>query len=151
MHYILIIDLQRGLRDKENKYGQTVRFIDTNIGKYDRSIAINKKSSGKKSKYKLDDQMDFETQGVKILEKTEVNIEWLMSTLDKEKDTVDIVGCDTEANVMDILFKLQKAGFEKVNILKDYVYTTAEGKSNKIMLDLMKRNFGTWLKNRVSI
>ena len=74
-----------------------------------------------------------------------------MSTLDKEKDTVDIVGCDTEANVMDILFRLQKAGFERVNILKDYVYTTAEGKSNKIMLDLMKRNFGTWLKDRANI
>ena len=48
MHYILIIDLHRGLRDKENKYSQAVRFIDTNIGKYDRSIAINRKSSGKR-------------------------------------------------------------------------------------------------------
>ena len=69
MHYILIIDLHRGLRDKENKYSQAVRFIDTNIWKYYRSIAINRKSSGKKSKCKLDDQMDFETQGVKVLEK----------------------------------------------------------------------------------
>lgn len=151
MHYILIIDLQRELRDKENKYIQTVRFIDTNIGKYDRSIVINRKSSGKKSKYKLDEQMDFETQGVKILDKTDDNLEWLMNTLNEERDTVDIVGCDTEANVMDILFRLQKAGFERVNILKDYVYTTAEGKSNKIMFDLMKRNFGTWLKDRVDI
>lgn len=123
MHYILIIDLQRELRDKESKYIQTVRFIDTNIGKYDRSIVINRKSSGKKSKYKPDEQMDFETQGVKILEKTDDSIEWLMNTLNKESDTVDIVGCDTEANVMDILFRLQKAGFERVNILKDYVYT----------------------------
>lgn len=151
MHYILIIDLQRELRDKDNKYNQTVRFIDTNIGKYDRSIAINKKSSKKKSGYKLEDQIDFEIQGVKVLEKTEISIDWLMNTLNKDSDTVDIIGCDTEANVMDILFRLQKAGFEKVNILKDYVYTTAEGKSNKIMFDLMKRNFGTWLKDRVNI
>lgn len=161
---LLIIDLQKQFADKNNQnknYQKCLNFIAQNRHLYDNVIATvftqNKNYVNHNPNYKLHlgwneckntspSDLEFDKSNVTIIAKSHYGT-YSQETLKNifglnQNDSIDIIGCDSDACVMAICFSLWDNGYTNIRILSDYIYTTSENFTNDSIIKVMKRNFG---------
>lgn len=158
MKVLLVIDIQKEFRDKNGMYEKVVNYCTEHRGDYDiilPTLFCNNYDINPNFKDKLhwNGCSHTTSDSVAIYPKNNTNINMvyyeykhgyaskqIFKIADKNNDTIDIVGCDSDACIMATAFRLWDEGYN-FRILTDYIYTTSEEYDNKDVIKILKRNF----------
>ena len=156
---LLVIDLQKEFKDKNGKYEKIIKYCENNRDNYDiilptlfcNNYDINPNFIDKLNWSGCDHTT---SESLAIYPKNNMNLdkicyeykygyasEYIFKIANKE-DSIDIVGCDSDACVLATAFELWDKGYN-FRILTDFIYTTANDFTNEDVIKLIKRNFGT--------
>ena len=162
---LLIIDLQKEFKDQYGMYEKTVNYCTKHYDEYDivlPTLFCNNYDINANFRDKLNwtGCENVTSNSLAIYPKNSLNSnivcfeskhgyasKQIFEVADKDKDVIDIVGCDSDACVLATAFKLWDAGYN-FRILTDYIYTTAEEYSNEDIIKILKRNFGKCIIER---
>lgn len=156
---LLVIDLQKEFKDQNGMYEKIVDYCKKHRDDYDiilPTLFCNNYDINANFKDKLNwtGCENVTSYSLAIYPKNNVNLDMIcyedkygyaskqiFKVADKNKDVIDIVGCDSDACVLATAFRLWDEGYN-FRILTDYIYTTTKEYSNENIIKLMKRNFG---------
>jgi len=151
MNILLVVDLQEEFSDSENylKVLQYVREERKDFDKIIGTVFVNSENSRFVKDLNFEKCMDANEESLKynadiIIKKDTYAID-IDKYVNKEKDTIYIVGCDSDACVMATAFLLFDKGYDFI-IKSEYIYTTSKTFSNEQVVEILKRNFGKRVK-----
>jgi nicotinamidase-related amidase len=160
MKTLIIIDLQKEFADDgpKSEYVRLVDFINKESHLFDKVIATYFKNTDDSfydryldwhtCKDSSESSMEFfidETSiEYHILKKTTYGAQ-VTKYLD-ECDEIYVMGCDSDACVMATCFKLWDEGY-KFTVCSDLIYTTSRIFINDDVIQMLKRNFGEFVKS----
>ncbi len=129
MKYLLVVDVQKEFKDKDDKYEKCLKYIEES--KYDGVFGLFFKNENKNFERHLNytdckdtSEKSIEYKASRIIEKNGYSM--LSSIIFDKKDmVVDIIGCDAEGCVMANAFLLWDFGVN-FNLLTEYIYTTSD-------------------------
>lgn len=147
MNILLVVDLQEEFSDSENylKVLQYVREERKDFDKIIGTVFVNSENSRFVKDLNFEKCKDANEESLKynadiIIKKDTYAID-IDKYVNKEKDTIYIVGCDSDACVMATAFLLFDKGYDFI-IKSEYIYTTSKTFSNEQVVEILKRNFG---------
>lgn len=155
MVQLLVIDLQRQFKEgNEGKYNKCLGYVKTNMTNYDNVVSTLFRQNDKNKNF--EEQLGYtecENSSIQDLEYYGENfsgniivtngygVPKVEDFLNKE-DTIDIVGCCSEAGVLAVCFQLWDLGI-KFRVLSEYIFTSSKNsKISDIVLEVLKSNFG---------
>lgn len=142
MKILLVVDLQKQFN--YGGYRKCLEYIREHGGDYDKIIATvfqqDRKINGNYKRLKYDGCMDASERDIEFRADMVVikHGYGLPRNFFSKKDTVDVMGCETDACVLATCFNLWDDGIDFA-VLWDYVYTSADIAGLKA---LYERNFG---------
>lgn len=153
---LLAIDIQKEFKDNNGMYEKVVDYCEVNRGNYDiifPTYFCNNYDKNANFVDKLDwNGCNHTTNRSLVIHPKNLDVsnceckygyasKDILKIADKEKDIIDIVGCDSDACVLATAFRLWDEGYN-FRILTNYIYTTAKKYTNKDIIRVFRRNFG---------
>lgn len=158
MKKLLIVDLQKQFADKNGKYKNILNNINSLKKNYDKVYATifsqnleDNRNINYQNKLNWNEclncsykDLEFDINKQNVIIKNGYGIKNISKYFSFE-DTIDIIGCDSEACIMAICFQLWDLGFN-FNILSNYIYTTSLNYTDEDVKKLLIENFGECVK-----
>ena len=158
MNIFLVIDLQKQFKDDNGMYDKCLDFLNKTSDKYViGTVFRNEKGSQFERHVNWSACMDtsladleYEYNNAFVKKSKYIDYEELKTCIGcaiemtEEKVNIYLIGCDSDACVMATAFALWDMDLD-FKIVTDLIYTTAEDIDNKVVLQMMRRNFGDCL------